>query len=155
MRSFPPVPATDSHRCRSMHRHRAVRERDNIAETNSESGIAWVTPSSLESILQDAEKVRQHRSRLIEILNEDPAASPLGGAHKLGAPYSSHRAPPRVRLGPSLAAALSAEGRVSARRGWAGEKSGHFEHPVGVFFCYGRSVSHRGFPCQHSLSVAR
>src|SRR3954469_7736173 len=30
----------------------------------------------------------------------------LGGAHRRGAPYSSHRAPQRVRLGPSLAAAL-------------------------------------------------
>jgi len=55
---------------------------------------------------QDAEKVCQRRSQLIEILNGDPAASPLGGAHRRGAPYSSHRAPQRVRLGPSLAAAL-------------------------------------------------
>src|SRR5712692_7244871 len=38
------------------------------------------------------------RSRLDKILNGDPAASPLGGAHRLGAPYSSHRAPQRVRL---------------------------------------------------------
>ena len=47
----------------------------------------------------------------------------LGGAHRLGAPYSSHRAPQRVRLDPSLAAALPAERRVLARRGWAGEKA--------------------------------
>ena len=33
-------------------------------------------------------------------------------------------------FGPSLAAALPVERRVSARRGWAGENSGHFEHPV-------------------------
>jgi hypothetical protein len=46
------------------------------------------------------------RSRIVQTLNGDPAASPLGGAHRLGAPYSSHRAPQRVRLGPSLAAAL-------------------------------------------------
>ena len=39
----------------------------------------------------------------------------LGGAHRLGAPYSSHRAPQRVRLGPSLAAALL---------------DGLFEHPA-------------------------
>ena len=32
--------------------------------------------------------------------------------------------------GPSLAAALPAEWRVLARRGWAGEKSGLFEHPA-------------------------
>jgi len=35
-----------------------------------------------------------------------------------------------VRLASSLAAALPAERRVLARRGWAGEKSGHFEHPA-------------------------
>ena len=56
--------------------------------------------------MQDAEKVRQQRSRIVQTLNGDPAASPLGGAHGHGAPYSSHRAPQRVRLGPSLAAAL-------------------------------------------------
>jgi hypothetical protein len=33
-----------------------------------------------------------------KILNGDPAASPLGGAHRRSAPYSSHRAPQRVRL---------------------------------------------------------
>ena len=33
-------------------------------------------------------------------------------------------------LAASLAAALPAERRVLARRGWAGEKSGHFEHPA-------------------------
>jgi hypothetical protein len=31
----------------------------------------------------------------------------------------------------SLLAALPAERRVLARRGWAGEKVGHFEHPAG------------------------
>ena len=61
---------------------------------------------------QDAEKARQFRSRLIEILNGDPAASPLGGAHRLGAPYSSHRTPegtPPVstRLRPCWTAFLS------------------------------------------------
>jgi hypothetical protein len=29
-------------------------------------------------------------------------------------------------------AALLGEGRVSARRGWAGENIDHFEHPVGI-----------------------
>jgi len=33
------------------------------------------------------------RSRIVQTLNGDQAASPLGGAHRLGAPYSSHRAP--------------------------------------------------------------
>ena len=57
------------------------------------------------------------RSRIVQTLHGDPAASPLGGAHRLGAPYSSHRAPQRVRLGPSLAAALL---------------DGLFEHPAGL-----------------------
>src|SRR6185436_1824647 len=51
--------------------------------------------------LHDASTVEngsQLRSRLAKVLNGDPAASPLGGAHRLGAPYSSHRAPQRVRL---------------------------------------------------------
>src|SRR6059036_1088021 len=38
-------------------------------------------------------------------------------------------------LASSLAAALPAERRVLARRGWAGEKSGHFEHPAGDLPC--------------------
>ena len=37
-----------------------------------------------------------------------------------------------VRLTSSLAAALLGQGRVSARQGWAGEKSGLFEHPAGA-----------------------
>ena len=32
---------------------------------------------------------------------------------------------------PSLAAALTVEGRVSARRGWVGDNSSHFEPPAG------------------------
>src|SRR5205807_6477819 len=35
-----------------------------------------------------------------------------------------------VRLASSLAAALLGTRRVSARQGWAGEKSGLFEHPA-------------------------
>jgi hypothetical protein len=58
--------------------------------------------------LQDAEKVRQRRSRIVQILN----------------------VPQRVRLRSSLAAALLGKRRVSARQGWAGEKSGIFEHPA-------------------------
>ena len=68
--------------------------------------------------MQDAEKVRRRRSRIVQILNGDPAASPLGGAHRHGAPYSSHRAPQRVRLRSSLAAALP---------------DGLFEHPARSF----------------------
>ena len=39
-----------------------------------------------------------------------------------------------VRLTSSLAAALPAEWRVLARRGWAGEKPGLFEHPETIFY---------------------
>src|SRR6185503_12377409 len=58
-------------------------------------------------------------------------------------PYSSHRAPQRVRLGPSLATALPVGRRVSARRGWAGEKSELFEHPAGAFYCYPTRSNYR------------
>src|SRR5580765_3742370 len=64
-------------------------------------------------VCRDAENGLQLRSRFEEILNGDPAASPLGGAHRLGAPYSSHRAPregtPPVssRLRPCWAPVLS------------------------------------------------
>jgi hypothetical protein len=37
----------------------------------------------------------------------------------------------RYLLRSSLAAALPTERRVLARRGWVGEKSGHFEEPAG------------------------
>ena len=51
--------------------------------------------------------------------------------------------PKGYALGPSLAAALPAERRVSARRGRAGEKSGLFEHPAGVFSCCVICADHR------------
>ena len=54
----------------------------------------------------------------------------LGGAHRRGAPYSSHRAPQRLRLRPSLAATLL---------------NGLFEHPVRTF---SRCASH----AEHSSS---
>ena len=76
---------------------------------------------------QDAEKVRQHRSRVVQTLNGDPAASPLGGAHRLGAPYSSPRAPQRVRVGLSLAAALL---------------NSLFEHPARVVSSCPRRAGH-------------
>src|SRR5206468_11164007 len=37
-------------------------------------------------------------------------------------------------LGASLAEALLGPRRVSARQGWAGEKSGLFEHPAGTHY---------------------
>src|SRR6185295_5049452 len=64
---------------------------------------------------QDVETGRQLRSRVAQSLNGDPAASPLGGAHRRGASYSSDRAPQRVRLTSLLAAALLGTKRVSAR----------------------------------------
>jgi hypothetical protein len=36
---------------------------------------------------------------------------------------------------------LAAERRVLARLGWAGEKSGHFEHPAEVFYCCAARLS--------------
>jgi len=62
-------------------------------------------------------KIRQQRSRIVQTLNEDPAASPLGGAHRLGGPYSSHRAPQRIACGSPLAAALL-NGLLSILREW-------------------------------------
>jgi hypothetical protein len=43
----------------------------------------------------------------------------------------------------SLAAALLGTRRVSARQGWAGEKSGLFEHPGGAFSCCATRKDHR------------
>jgi len=94
--------------------------------------------------LQDAEKVRQLRSRIVQTLHGDPAASPLGDAHRLGAPYSSHRAPQRVRVGPSLAAALL---------------DNRFEHPAEVFSRCATRTNHRSSKMPkwffHSLSELR
>ena len=55
-------------------------------------------------------------------------------------------------LASSLAAVLPAERRVLARRGWAGEKSGLFEHPE-VFEAVAPSVIfHRCFICKPRFS---
>ena len=48
----------------------------------------------------------------------------LAPVHKLDLHYSSRRGPGCGR---------TAERRVSARRGWAGETKGHFEHPAKLF----------------------
>src|SRR5438132_11196978 len=48
-----------------------------------------------------------------------------------------------VRLASSLAAALPAERRVSARRGRAGETSGLFEHPARLSLSCPRLADHR------------
>ena len=56
-------------------------------------------------------------SHIVQILNGDPSASPLAGAHRRGAPYSSHRAPQEVRLRLFTRCGLAWDRRVSARRG--------------------------------------
>ena len=61
-----------------------------------------------ESSSRMLKKLFQLRSHLKSILNGDPGSPrPLGGAHLLGAPYSSHRAPQRVRLRPCWKSFLS------------------------------------------------
>jgi len=80
-------------------------------------------------VRQDAPFPDRH-FRVEGILNGDPAASPLGGAHRRGAPYSSHRAPQRVRLRFFLACGLAmGKTRVSARVGREGEMEGLFDQP--------------------------
>src|SRR6185295_18435524 len=58
-----------------------------------------------------------------------------GGAFPLAKIYSKGERPTQsavcTSLGPSLAAALLGTRRVSARRGWEGEKDELFERPVG------------------------
>jgi hypothetical protein len=71
--------------------------------------------------------------------------------------------------GPSLAAALPAERRVLARRGWAGEKSELFEHPAwsclvvphmrGIEFqagqhCFAAACFAKGRACLNCRSLA-
>ncbi len=52
----------------------------------------------------------------------------------------------------SLAAALPAERRVLARRGWAGEKSGLFEHPEVFEAVAPFVIFHRCFICKPRFS---
>ncbi len=52
-----------------------------------------------------------------------------------------------------LAVAAPAERRVLARRGWAGEKDGLFDHPAGVFFCRAIREDHRRLECQDRFYV--
>jgi len=41
-----------------------------------------------------------------------------------------------------LPAALPAERRVLARRGWSGEKDSHFEHPARLYICCTAGSNH-------------
>jgi hypothetical protein len=86
---------------------------------------------------------RRLRSRLIEILNE--LIEILGG-EKCWRGFSVRQDPlygrtaPRSAVGTSSGfdspAALLGRRRVSARQGWAGEKSGLFEHPANHSFTF-------------------
>jgi hypothetical protein len=78
-------------------------------------------------LLQDAEKVRQLRSRLIEILNGDPAASPTRRRAQTWcslcvAPCAPEGTPPiLIRLRPCLRNGVSlGKETVLAASGWAG-----------------------------------
>jgi hypothetical protein len=54
----------------------------------------------------------------------------------------------------SLAAALPGTRRVSARQGWAGEKSGHFEHPENLQASAAKGKFQWRFVYQSSFSAA-
>jgi len=97
---------------------------------------------------QAAEKVRQRRSRIAQKLNAEEHPSDIRNTEGVfRSPRSIGRANGSTKCGPyllasSLAAALPAERRVSARRGWAGENHGLFEQPAGgVFSWCTRSVN--------------
>jgi len=71
------------------------------------------------------------RSRLESILNGDPAASlTRRRAQTWCSLFVAPCAPEATSPVLPSAAALPAERRVSARRGWAGENRGFFEHPA-------------------------
>mgnify|MGYP001567332610 CR=1 FL=1 len=65
------------------------------------------------------------RSRRISRMLKQAASGVL--ASRSGSTYSSEYV-----FASSLAAALPAERRVTARRGWAGENRGLFEHPAAL-----------------------
>ncbi len=58
-----------------------------------------------------------------------------------------------VRLASSLAAALLGTRRVSTRQGWAGEKSGLFEHPARCSPVVPGMPATEFPPCHNSFSV--
>jgi len=82
--------------------------------------------------LQDDEKGRRRRSRIVQILNESNRFSEIGiSGGFFRSPRSIEWANGPTKCGryllrSSLAAALPGERRVSARWGWAGVKSGLF-----------------------------
>ena len=74
---------------------------------------------------QVAEKVRQRRSRIAQRLSAPPGQTPI----HTGDEQSGVKG---LRLASSLAAALPAEWRVLARRGWAGENDSLLEYSEGI-----------------------
>ena len=113
---------------------RLIRTAPENAYVLTRPTLAVISPSRPESAKivsspWDA-PVPKLRSRLVEILNGTQPPQRLGGAHRLGAPYSSHRVPQRLRLRFLLAYGLAwEEARVSAT-GRVGEKGEHFEQPL-------------------------
>jgi hypothetical protein len=59
-----------------------------------------------------------------------------------------------VRFASSIAAALPAERRVLARRGWAGENRGLFEHPARGFPVVLDMRTIEFLPCHNNFSAA-
>ena len=81
------------------------------------TGISLLCTSGVTGVY-GGRMLKNHASIVLASFRPSTGTRPphqLGGAHRLGAPYSSHRVPQRVRLGPSLAAALL---------------DGIFEHPT-------------------------
>src|SRR6266850_6470467 len=96
------------------------------------------------------------RSRIVQTLNVQKRVSrmseSLRGFSVRQDPFQGRTAHTKCGmylLGPSLAAALPAERRVLARRGWAGEKSELFEHPAKSFGRLGR-----GYQLKHGGRIA-
>ena len=80
------------------------------------------------------------RSRLVEILNGTQPPQRFGGAHRLGAPYSSHSVTRGYASGVRSPAALPGKRRALARRGWVGEKGEHFEQPLSPRSKFGTKI---------------
>ena len=79
---------------------------------------------------------RRRRSRITQRLNESRSEiGSIEGAFPFAKIYCTGERPHEMRFVPPCLFArcgLAAERRVSARQGWAGEKSGLFEHPEAI-----------------------
>ena len=95
---------------------------------------------------QDAENARQLRSRLIEILNGDPAASPTRGAYKRGiSELVTHPFPTKTQYqsGVSSPNTSGSESRYSGATAFGGVMSTLFLHPTRSVYYYRMSVPAR------------